>query len=92
MKDLQVDDQLLTGSRSYQPVYAFAHRDVARITELRQMFTTISETALPMELTGDHLVDIDGKTKPVPANMVQVGDVLQGVSTPNSPCQSSCMW
>jgi Hint module len=83
MKDLQVGDRILTGSHKYQRVYAFAHRDVTRITEFRQIFTTSNETTSPLELTGDHLVYVNERTKPVPANMVQVGDVLQGASTPN---------
>jgi Hint module len=94
MKELRIGDQVLTGTMQddlkYQPIYAFAHRDTTRPTKFLQIFTKImdEQEGLPLELTEDHLVYLNGAAKPIPAINVQVGDVLQGVSVRNSQWQS----
>jgi len=76
MKDLHVGDQVLTKDGiSYEPVYAFAHRDETTETEFLQIAT--SSSAEPLELSVSHMVYVQGKQYPVPANSLKVGSVLQ---------------
>lgn len=76
MKDLQVGQKVLTGSNNYQPVYAFGHNKADEPAEFVKLHT--AETSL--EMTGQHLVFLDGKSNPVRADSVKVGDVLKGSS------------
>jgi Hint module len=90
MKELRIGDHVLTGTSQddlrYQPVYAFAHRDSNIPTKFLQIVTeTVDQKeGLPLEMTDDHLVYLNGTAKPIPAKNVQVGDVLQGVSARKS--------
>lgn len=101
MKELQVGDPVLTRTGTYQPVYAFAHWDPTRSAQFLQIYTRTlngddkhnnlenSRATSPLEVTKDHLVYIHGMAKPIPAAAVQVGDVLQGVSTATVSNQSA---
>ena len=74
MKNLQVGDRIFTGE-TYQPVYAFAHRDTTTETDFVQIQMDQRNT---LEATGGHLVYVDGKSGPVRVDSIEVGDVLQG--------------
>jgi len=72
---LRVGDYVKTGNgESYEQIYAFAHRVPQRYTEFVQLHTN---AGAPLEMTGQHLVYVDGKTNPVRADSIKVGDVLK---------------
>ena len=73
MKNLQVGDRVLTSSGAYEPVYAFGHKNPTESADFLQFKTAGSK----LEMTGGHLVFLDGKTNPVRADSVKVGDVLR---------------
>lgn len=88
MKDLLVGDKVLTNAAAqttrYEPVYAFGHWDpTAKATFLQiHHHKSYNDNALPLEVTADHLLQVNGKFEK--ASSVQVGDTLQdaeGVST-----------
>lgn len=80
MADLKVGDQVLStaGDESYQTVYAFAHLDKSRPTKFLQLFTDSSSSEAALEVTENHLLYLGGKSHPVPANSIRVGDLLRG--------------
>jgi hypothetical protein len=81
MKDLQVGDHVLTQSKMiYEPVYAFAHMDKLRTIEFLQIHTP-SSGAAPLELTEEHMVFVEGKSGPVRAAALKVGDILSSKSS-----------
>lgn len=75
MKDLTVGDYLLTNDGTYQQMYAWGHFNPSKETIFHQIYTASSST--PLELTGEHLVYLHGKSNPVRADSVRAGDVLQ---------------
>jgi hypothetical protein len=75
MKDLKVGDKILSGSGDYQPVWAFGHFDTEKSTEFLQIHTNKQQA--PLEITGAHMVFLNGKSNPVRADSVKVGDALQ---------------
>merc|ERR1712207_137441 len=75
MEALQVGDYVKIGNGEvHEQVYAFGRRDPQRFTEFVQLHT---KTGTPLEMTGEHLVFVDGKTNPVRADSIKVGDVLK---------------
>merc|ERR1712176_53888 len=75
MEALQVGDYVKIGNgEDYEQIYAFGHRAPNRDTEFVQLYTNAGS---PLEMTGQHLVFVDGKTNPVRADSIQVGDRLQ---------------
>jgi hypothetical protein len=76
MKDLQVGDEILTRENQYQPVYGFAHLDKDSKADFLRIETSIPEEA-PLEISGNHLLFVQGKANPVRADSIKVGDVLQ---------------
>ena len=76
MMDLKVGDRVLTGSGSFESVYAFGHKNEGVSAEFLQFQTSSSN----LEMTGGHLVFLEGKINPVRADSIQVGDVLRGDS------------
>jgi len=76
MKDLQVGDRVGTGNmlKPYQTVYAFGHWDLVHSMDYYQISS--SKSKRPLEISGDHLLYVQGNTGPVRADSVQVGDVL----------------
>jgi len=74
MKKLQLGARVLTQSGTYEPVYAFGHKNPTKTAEFLQLQTAASS----LEMTGGHLVFLEGKTNPVRADSIKVGDVLQG--------------
>ena len=74
MKDLSVGARILTQSGSYEPVYAWGHKNPSKAADFLQFQTKESK----LEMTGGHLVFLEGKTNPVRADSIKVGDTLQG--------------
>ena len=78
MSNLEIGDEILTGNsqQEYLPVYAFGHHSKHAKAKFYQIATIKDET--PLEMTGEHLVFVQGKVNPVRADSVQVGDILLG--------------
>jgi len=74
MKDLKLGAKVLTQSGTYEPVYAFGHRNPTKSADFLQFQTEESN----LEMTGGHLVFLEGKSNPVRADSIKVGDVFQG--------------
>ncbi|CAB9504310.1 expressed unknown protein [Seminavis robusta] len=74
MTDLKIGDMILTAKNRFQPIYAFAHNDATTETEFLQIHTTSGKK--PLEVTGQHLVYLQGKDSPVTAKSIKVGDSL----------------
>ncbi|CAB9522857.1 Intercellular signal essential for a variety of patterning events during development (By similarity) [Seminavis robusta] len=92
MKDLQVGDWVWTGKSRYQPIYAFGHYDPGETVEFLQIHVKAGDSSDSqqhqqndnvsiMEITGDHLIYVQGKKYPVPAATVQLGDSLWSQAT-----------
>ena len=80
MQELRVGDFVLTGKQTYERVYSFAHLNKERPTAFVKIHTAGDRH--PLELTGDHLLFVDGKSHPRRADSIQVGDALQGQDGP----------
>merc|ERR1712187_386955 len=75
MELLQVGDFVRSGDgKLYEQIYAFAHRVPHKHAEFLQFHTTVGA---PLELTAGHLVFVNGKSNPVRADSIRVGDCLQ---------------
>jgi len=74
MKNLKVGARVLTESGDFEPVIAFAHRAPTVAAEFLQFKTVAGD----LEMTADHLVFVAGKSSPVRADSIQVGDALRG--------------
>jgi len=74
MKDLQLGDQVLVDKNDnyYEPVYSFGHR------KDDMMGTYLRLLPSELELSSDHMVFVasNNQKAPIPASMIQVGDVL----------------
>jgi len=79
MKDLQVGDYVLTSNGQYQTVYTINHFHHTKPTNFLQIRTEMegSENENALEVSPMHLVYVEGKDHPLPANDVKVGDYLQ---------------
>ena len=75
MKDLRVGDKILTSKdgQVYEPVYTFGHRHETLDTQYLSIHTADTR---PLEITGEHLVYVEGRASPVRADTVKVGDAL----------------
>ena len=83
MANLQVGDRVLTSSQQYETVYAFGHHNPSQKATFLQFYTANSNNNndnKPLELTHKHMVFVQGKSNPVRADSLQVGDVLQSVN------------
>jgi hypothetical protein len=76
MEDLQQGDHVLTGSNTYQPVYAFGHYKA----DVPANFIQLTTSASTLEMTGQHLVYVADKVNPVRADSIKVGDILRSAS------------
>ena len=74
MKDLQLGDRVLTGHGSYHPIYAFGYRHESKTTTFLRISTTSNDA--PLEISGEHMVYVEGKASPVRAASLRVGDSL----------------
>jgi len=90
MNQLQVGEQVLTQSGSYETVYAFGHYHPTKAATFLQIQSTTTfdeknnhnnNNNNVLEITGDHLVFLQGKTNPVRADSIRVGDILQPAAT-----------
>jgi Leucine-rich repeat (LRR) protein len=80
MENLRTGDMILTGTGEYSKVYTFGHNNPHKYADFVQVWTDCSKSAL--EMTGDHLVFLYGKSNPVRASSIQVGDKLLGEAGP----------
>jgi hypothetical protein len=72
--DVRLNDEVLSDAKgSYSRVYAFGNRNGDRTAT----FTRIATPAGSIDLTPDHMLYLVGKSKPVTASSVKVGDILQ---------------
>ena len=71
MKDLQVGDSVLTAGGNFEPVYAWGHKHTTKSADFFQFNGAL-------EMTGEHLVFMEGKSNPVRADSIKIGDSLQG--------------
>jgi hypothetical protein len=76
MRDLSIGDKILVSENKYQAIYSFGHKHHNLEATYLQMFTSAS--ALPLEITSDHLVFLYGEDIPVPASLIKAGDLLAG--------------
>ncbi|CAB9521899.1 peptidase S8 and S53, subtilisin, kexin, sedolisin [Seminavis robusta] len=77
MTDLQVGDLVMTTTtNSYEPIYAFGHFHKTLPMEYLQIRLEGVSNQKPLEVTGNHLLFVQGRTDPVAADSIQVGDVL----------------
>ena len=74
IQDLKVGDHVLTAGNQYSPVYAFGHHN----TQKEATFVQLETRTRTLELTGDHLVYLNGKANPVRADSIERGDVVRG--------------
>jgi hypothetical protein len=75
MEDVQVGDLVLTSQGgSFEPLFAFGHLDKAATASFLKIGTS---SGASMEITGEHLLYVMGKTNPVRADSVKLGDKLQ---------------
>ena len=81
MKDLKIGDSVLTQSKTYQPVYAFAHKDITKTIEYLQIHTPGTAKAAPLEMTAEHMLYVNGKKAPVRADALKVGDTLASATS-----------
>jgi hypothetical protein len=84
MEDLRVGDRVLTKGGKYNTIYTFDHFHHTKPTSFLQIYTDSTEQDGPIELTGNHLIFLEGKANPVPAKQIESGDY---VSTPQGPAR-----
>jgi Hint module len=81
MKDAEVGDMVMTTSDDmFEPLFAFGHRDKHQEATFLKITTDINS----LEVTGEHLVYLTGKTHPVRADSIKVGDKLQAGNGSNA--------
>ena len=73
MEQLMVGNRVLTAN-GYQEVYGFAHNDNVTQATFLQIHTREHK---PLEISGEHLVFLAGRTAPVRADSVAIGDDLR---------------
>lgn len=85
MKDLQVGDNVLThldpdGGEHFQRVYAFGHYHPTVRANFVQIFFKSQTQAQrkPLEVTGNHLLFVHGRSHPIRADSIQLGEALVG--------------
>lgn len=74
MKDLKLGDFVMTRGKSFQPVYAFGHKNHVREAAFLAIHSAGQRS--PLEITASHMLFIVGKSRPVRADSIKVGDVL----------------
>lgn len=79
--------------RQYEPVYGFGHRHTSKLTEFVQIYyefltpngdnftkSRTDNNLVPLEMTGKHLLYVEGKANPIRADAIQVNDFLKSHS------------
>ena len=79
IKDIEVGDEVLTGSNEFKKVFTIDHKDPLRSTSFLQIYfkTTNGVTHPPLEITASHMLFVEGKKHPVPASKVKVDDKIK---------------
>jgi len=76
MRDLQIGDSVLvhtatpTTPNKYERVYSFAHRQERNQAQYLRFLPS------GLEASATHLIFIEGRSSPIPASQVKVGDIL----------------
>lgn len=81
MNNIEVGDQVLTVDGVYKTIYSIDHQHPTKLTSFLQIHS--SKQHEPLELTEKHMVFLQGKKSPVPANSIRVGDKLKGLEGPS---------
>ena len=84
MKNLEVGHQVFAGYSDlsgiktpvYETVYGFGHREEDKVAQYLRVTTASSSQKQPLEISGPHLIFVNGKKDPVRADSLQVGDQL----------------
>lgn len=77
MMDLTVGERVRTGDNTFEPVYAFGHRDVDNKLDYIKLSIGKSES---IELSKEHLIFANGKA--TRADNVKIGDILSKDENP----------
>lgn len=85
MAEAKVGDLVLTSEGTFEPIYSFGHHDPSGVAKFLRIATKRNE----LEVTEDHLVYLEGKTHPVRAASIKVGDVLQSAMPDDSSMQET---
>jgi len=88
MNEVKVGDQVLTGTGNFEAIYTIDHHHPTKEANFIQIHHNSGKEhnieQQPIELTKNHMIFVDHKTNPVPAETVKVGDrilTLDGPST-----------
>jgi len=81
LKDLKQDDMILAANGTYRHFLFWMHTHISQITDFVQIYTSLLEDE-PLELTKNHLVFLHGKSVPIQAGNVKVGDMMVGLKGP----------
>jgi hypothetical protein len=82
MQDSSIGDKILVGEDKHQAICSFGHKHHGLEAACLLIFTSAS--ALPLEITSDHLVFLHGQDVPVPASLIKAGDLLAGSKSSKS--------
>lgn len=77
MKDVQIGEKILTADNSFQRVFAYGHYNPTEYSEFLKLDTGKDRS---LEMTVGHLVFLQGKTNPVRADSVKIGDILRSTN------------
>jgi hypothetical protein len=81
MKDAEVGDMVMTTSEdTFEPLFAFGHRSEDQDATFLKITTDMNS----LEVTEEHLIYLAGKTHPVRADSIKVGDELQAGNGSNT--------
>jgi Hint module len=78
MSELQIGDKVLTSNSEWESVYAFAHRNDNILVSFLILFVESGNERDSVEISAKHMVYVHGRTHPVTADSIQVGDTLVG--------------
>jgi hypothetical protein len=78
MSQLQIGDKVLTSNSEWEPVYAFGHHNDNILASFVKLFFESGNQRDSIEMSPKHMVYVHGKTHPVSAESIQVGDTLVG--------------
>lgn len=74
LQKLQVGDKIMTAN-GYQTFYGFVHENHDATEDFLQIHT--KQQQQPLEISAQHMVFVQGKSSPIPAQLIRPGDVLQ---------------
>lgn len=73
MKEVKIGDHVLSAKGKYEPIYAFGHME----KNTQAPFLQIMAADSYLEVTQEHLIYLQGKSNPVRADSIKIGDILQ---------------